>query len=203
MSLVETAKRYSLTVEQLDAAAQALTKAVGTYIEGTATGRGRRTESGFAFAVRESVGRQRVSKELFALVVNRAIQLELLERRTNPSSGRVFLAPRDELKGVAAPELVTVSTVEDVVQVRAATASDAPRAGAVPPKGPPPDGYRCSHCNYQAQLCVHCGEPPYDDELYVDSKGRWRCSSCNDLAFMESWGGVTRWMRPYAPAGEE
>ena len=186
---MNTAKNFNLDDRQVSEAAAALANAVSDYLEATKTGKGRKTASGFADVVRRSLGRQRVSKSLFALVLNRSVQMGLVEVARS-ESGRTYLQrpsnPEAELEQEDSPVRVSSQPAEAVQ----------PHQGskdATPPKGPPPPGFRCSHCECEATRCVHCQEPPWDDDIYVDSRGRWRCGACNDLAFTESWGGYLRW----------
>ena len=72
------ASRFNLTDDELTRAAQELATAVREYLEATKTGKGRRTASGFVDVVRGSLGRQRCSRGLFALVVQRAVELGLV-----------------------------------------------------------------------------------------------------------------------------
>ena len=188
-------KDFGLTSQEIDGAAQALAGAVSSYLEGTKTGKGRRTASGFTDAVRGALGRERCSKSLFALVVNRAIALGLVERRTS-ESGRVYLMP---------PSRGTVVLSQEVALVDS-TPEPAPSPGGghgPPPASPYPEDHTCPKCAWTVTLCAHCAHPPWDDELYVNSKGEWRCSSCNDLHFDQSWGGLLRWRYPTKPAPEE
>ena len=106
-------KDFGLTSQEIDGAAQALAGAVSSYLEGTKTGKGRRTASGFTDAVRGALGRERCSKSLFALVVNRAIALGLVERRTS-ESGRVYLMPLSRGTVVLSQEVALVEAAKGV-----------------------------------------------------------------------------------------
>jgi len=188
------ASRFNLTDDELTRAAQELATAVGEYLEATKTGKGRRTASGFVDVVRGSLGRQRCSKGLFALVVERAVELGLVERSTS-EAGRTYLVPVQEPVETS-PEQVESDTPTVVVLPTSAKAGK-------PPVEDYPSDHKCPHCGSEATLCASCQEPAWEDDLYVDSKGRWRCSSCNNIHFSESWGGFHRWKRPHAPKGEE
>jgi hypothetical protein len=186
-----SAKNFNLTEEQVSRAAAALGSAVSVYLASTKSGKGRKTASGFADVVRRSLGRQRVSKSLFTLVLHRAVEMKVVEVAKS-ESGRTYLRKPERPKNG-----VELDQEQAPVQARTWTPAQAPatekQKSAVEPKNPYPEDHCCTHCGWQASLCVHCGDPPWDDDLYVDSRGRWRCSSCNDLAFAESWGGYLRW----------
>jgi hypothetical protein len=186
---------FGLTSQEIDNAALALADAVTLYLQGTKTGKGRRTASGFTEAVRGALGRERCSKSLFALVVNRALALRLVERRTS-ESGRVYLVRPSEVAEAQPQE----------AESRPPPSREAvPASGGagLPPTSPYPEDHKCPRCAWRVTLCAHCAHPPWDDELYVNSKGEWRCSSCNDLHYDQSWGGLLRWRHPTKPAPEE
>ena len=191
-----SAKNFNLTEEQVSRAATALGSAVSVYLDATKNGKGRETASGFADVVRQSLSRQRVSKSLFTLVLHRAVEMKVVEIAKS-DSGRTYL--RKPVQTIPDAEL---DQEEAPAQHRTRNPAQDPatekQKNAVEPKDPYPEhlkegDHTCSKCGWQATLCAHCGGPPWDDDLYVDSRGRWRCSSCNDLAFSESWGGYLRW----------
>lgn len=166
--------------DSVDKAAQELAKSVRDYLNSKATGRGRRTTQAWRAIVAQSLGRQRIDGRTFALVVATALDNGWLVKRKSPS-GRETLHPGPQL--TEAPPKKSATTVE----------RDKAKSTQVPPLKPFPEDNACPNCNWKATRCVHCHEPAFDDDIYVDSKGRWRCNSCNDLCFTESWGGVVRW----------
>ena len=194
-----TAKRFSLAEEEVDGAARDLSKAVEDYLRRTKTGKGRRTSAGFVGVVRTSLKRERCSKDLFRLVVDRAVEMRLLARRPT-ESGRTYLVPlreQEDEKDERDEELRAPAGRDSTV-----VSLPAPSAEGRPPVDGYPEDHRCGKCGSQSTLCASCNEPAWEDDLYVDSKGRWRCSGCNDLHFTESWGGVNRWRRPTQPKPE-
>jgi hypothetical protein len=165
----------------IEKAAKSLAMAVRDYLSSKPTGKGRRTTQSWTAIVAKSLGKQRVDRRTFALVVATALDQGWLIKRKS-ESGRETLHPGPQLlekKNAARP----ASSVE----------REKAKAKSVPPVSPFPADNACPNCKWKATRCVHCNEPAFDDDIYVDSRGRWRCNSCNDLCFTESWGGVTRW----------
>ena len=146
-----------------------------------------------------ALGRRRVPRPLFEAVIDRALDRGLLVKRTN-ASGRERLYP--------GPQLLLDLETSEKAQDSAAEAKDAPvpvvarTKGGRSPRGPFPSDFRCPQCKLRISVCGHCRRPAFDDDLYVNSKGEWRCDGCNDIHFTESWGGFTRWNKPHTPKPE-
>tara|TARA_Y100000310_G_scaffold257289_1_gene265330 strand:+ start:570 stop:1265 length:696 start_codon:yes stop_codon:yes gene_type:complete len=196
MSAPNEARRFGLSDADLDRASLALQTAVREYLEEKKTGRGRKTAAGFIQVVRAALGRKRCSKDLFELVLQRSVEKGYLVQEVS-ESGRLYLHATPEPSEAELPEAPKVVTGRP----RAAPVLTVAGAGPAPVEDYPPD-HRCPACRWDVPLCAHCARPAFDDCLYVDSKGRWRCDSCNDLHANESWGGFLRWNRPHEPEPE-
>ena len=171
--------------EAIDGAARELARAVHAYNASKATGKGRRTIVGYVPVVAKALGRKRLGKSLFAAVVNRAIELRIVEKQSG-SSGRVYLVASEPKAREPRPEPIarTPQPKPEPIEKK----SKGPE-----PASPPPSPLACSKCGAQAETCWHCSIPVDDSDVYVDSAGFWCCGTCNDLTYRDSWGGYRRW----------
>jgi hypothetical protein len=169
--------------EQIEAAARALAEAVRVYLAAKPTGQGRKTAQSWGAIVADSFGWKRVNRSVFDRVLATALDMGLLVKRTS-EKGRERLFPGPQLLNPDAPSQVLPQTSK--------TEAGSERKKTPPRSGFPADG-KCERCSWAATACAHCDKPAFDDDLYVDSKGRWRCGSCNDLCYTDSWGGFQRW----------
>ena len=170
-----------LSETEREAAALALGKAVRDFLK-----------QGISFEWRKVVAKSlnlaSVDRTTFDEVVSQALDSGfLIHRKTSTGVTRLFPGPR-----LSPPDPQKKSDPSEMDPIEKKAAADSSR---IPPKRPFPENSRCSKCGWEATLCVHCSRPSFDDDIYVDSKGEWKCGSCNDLCFKDSWGGVKRWNR--------
>jgi hypothetical protein len=186
-------------IQNIDSAAEVLAREVRAYLGDRPSGKGRRETGAWSGVVGRALGRRRVSRDLFDAVVGRALDRGLLVKRTN-ASGRERLYP--------GPQLPLDLEISEEARNPPAQTEGPPVPAAIPKKGgrapraPFPSDFRCPQCKMRAAVCGHCQSPAFEDDLYANSKGEWRCDGCNDIHFTESWGGFARWKEANAPGPE-
>lgn len=185
-------KAKPLNREAVDLAAQAL----GSAVKESAKQSVPWTMKELAGVVRKALGRTRLKSDLFLLVVNRSIELGLVQKKSR-EGGASVLVPADD------PAMSAQKNPQRAREVLPKNEPHVPEEGAVPPTHPPSFPGACEKCNAKAEYCGHCSMPLWDDDIFVDSKGRWRCSACNDLNYKKSWGGLVRWDQHQKQSGEE
>jgi len=125
---------------------------------------------------------KRLSKQRFMEVVDLSISLGLIEARRETPSALVYLVPKTEIPTVEPEPLPLDETAKPC-------GSDGRS-----PKTPPPTPLQCERCGARSAICDNCSTAAWDDDVFVDSKGEWKCSSCNDLDYKSSWGGLRRFL---------
>tara|TARA_Y100000310_G_C20514898_1_gene730690 strand:+ start:175 stop:705 length:531 start_codon:yes stop_codon:yes gene_type:complete len=158
--------KSDFTESQISKAAVVLRDAVVEELQAHPSGKSRRTIGSWRSVVAAALGRKRLLSRYYKLVVDEAVEAEILSIETR--SGRDYLIPVD-----------TSGALEEPIAERdddaGAPLLDESSRGPAGGRNPDPSKYR--HC----AVCGSLSSSDDDCDLYFDSSRVLCCNGCNDL----------------------